>query len=147
MTTPTAADDKKQIGLTLAGSKALARLMSEGLFTIEGDAYKFGIAYAVARGIDPNDAPDSGYGTKFNATGGLDREGLVRDLLRVLNIGDAARPYATAERLAEVGLTALVRRIEAHESLAEILQEVEQEAGDANESVEQDEVAEYGNGP
>jgi hypothetical protein len=137
MAIPSPADDKKQIGLTLAGSKALARLMAEGLFAIEGDAYKFGIAYAVAMGIDPGDAPDSGYATKFNATGGLDREGLVRDLLSVLNIGDATRPYATAERLAEVGLAALVKRIEAHESLAEILQELGQGSDDLNEADEE----------
>ena len=142
MATPSAAADKKQIGLTLAGSKALARLMAEGLFAIEGDAYKFGIAYAVAMGIDPNDAPDSGYGTKFNATGGLDREGLVRDLLSVLNIGDTTRPYATAERLAEVGLSALVKRIEAHESLAEILQELERGSGDSGDADENDEMLE-----
>jgi hypothetical protein len=142
MATPSTSDDKKQIGLTLAGSKALARLMATGLFAIEGDAYKFGIAYAVAMGIDPDDAPDSGYGTKFNATGGLDREGLVRDLLSVLNIGDATRPYATAERLAEVGLIALVKRIEAHESLAEILEELGQGSGDSDKAGEQHEAAE-----
>ena len=90
------------------------------------------------RWVQPDDAPDSGYATKFNATGGLDREGLVRDLLRVLEIGDVARPYATAERLAEVGLSALVKRIEAHESLAEILQEMEQ-TPQPDESVELDE--------
>lgn len=139
MTTPSAPGDKKQIGLTLAGNKALARLMAEGLFAIEGDAYKFGIAYAVATGIDPDAAPDSGYGTKFNTTGGIDREGLVRDLLSVLNIGDTTRPYATAERLAEVGLTALARRIEAHESLAEILQELEMESDDSDGAGEQSE--------
>lgn len=142
MTTPSAPGDKKQIGLTLAGSRALARLTAEGLFAIEGDAYKFGIAYAVAMGIDPADAPDSGYGTKFNATGGLDREGLVRDLLSVLNIGDPARPYATAERLAEVGVTALVKRIEAHESLAEILQEIDQGSRESSESGDEDSVGE-----
>jgi len=126
MSASSATGDKKQIGLSLSGSKSLARLMAEGLFAIEGDAYKFGIAYAIAMGLNPEDAPDSGYATKFNATGGLDREGLVRDMLTVLNIGDIARPYATAERLAELGLTALSRRIEAHESLAEILQDLEQ---------------------
>jgi hypothetical protein len=113
--------------------------MAEGLFAIEGDAYKFGIAYAVAMGLNPDDAPDSGYATKFNATGGLDREGLVRDLLRVLDVGDVARPYATAERLAEVGLSALVKRVEAHESLAEILQELEQVPAQQDDTRESDE--------
>lgn len=138
---PSPADDKKQIGLALAGSRALARLMAEDLFAIEGDAYKFGIAYAIATDLSADDAPDSGYATKFNATGGLDRDGLVRDMLMVLNVGDISRPYATAERLAEVGLTALVKRIEAHESLAEILEAIQLGPTQRRQSDEQDDMA------
>jgi hypothetical protein len=119
------ADDKKQIGLAAEGSHALDRLMAQEFFATEGDAYKFGIAYAIAIGLGPETAPERGYGTKFNATGGLDREGLVRDVLTVLQIGEVSRPYATAERLAEVGLVALAKRIDAHESLAEILSEID----------------------
>jgi hypothetical protein len=119
------ADDKKQIGLGANGSRALDSLMAAGLFATEGDAYKFAIAYAIAVDLGPEDAPEGGYGTKFNATGGLDRDGLIRDVLTVLHIGDASRPYATAERLAEVGMVALAKRIDAHESLAEILSELD----------------------
>lgn len=124
-------EDKKQIGLTAVGSNALLVLMEHGLFTTESDAYKFGIAYAVATGLTPDQAPDRGYGTKFNAGGGLDIDGLIRDLLAVLNVGDSARPYATAERLAELGVTALAKRLENHEGLAEVLEELRSEQSDS----------------
>src|SRR5687768_8497006 len=97
-------EDKRQIGLTAAGQAAIEVLMAEGRFATESDAYKFGVSYAIATGLDPDDAPSRGYNTKFNAGGGLDTDGL-RDLIEVLNVGDPRRPYATAEKLAELGVT------------------------------------------
>jgi hypothetical protein len=116
-------NDKKQIGLTSAGSGALEQLMDAGLFATETDAYKVGITYALAKGLNPSDAPESGYQTKFNAAGGLDTYQEIRDLIAILRPDDAGRPYATAERLAELGITALAERIAAHESLSDILAE------------------------
>lgn len=118
-------EDKKQIGLTKAGQEALTVLMAEDRFASESDAYKFGIAYAIATDLKPEDAPEGGYGTKFNAAGGIDIDRVIADLLRVLQAGDPERPYTTAERLAEAGITALAQRIENHESLAEILAALE----------------------
>jgi hypothetical protein len=120
-------EDKKQIGLTKAGQEGLSILMSDERFASESDAYKFGIAYALATGLTPEDAPEGGYGTKFNAAGGIDIDRVIADLLRVLGVGDPDRPYTTAERLAEAGITALARRLENHESLAEILASVNTE--------------------
>ena len=45
--------------------------MADGRFATETDAYKFGISYAIAAGLDPDEAPPGGYNTKFNAGGGL----------------------------------------------------------------------------
>jgi len=118
-------EDKKQIGLTRAGQEALTVLMGEDRFASESDAYKFAIAYAIATGLTPDDAPEGGYGTKFNAAGGIDIDRVIVDLLRVLKVGDPDRPYTTAERLAEAGITALAHRIDNHESLAEILASLE----------------------
>ncbi len=115
------AADKKQIGLTPAGNAALAQLMDAELFATETDAYKVGIAYSLGKGLDPDEAPESGYQTKFNAAGGLDVYQEIRDVIGILRPRDADRPYATAERLAELGVTALAERIAAHESLADIL--------------------------
>jgi hypothetical protein len=126
-TTPS---DKKQIGLTAAGNAALAQLIDSGLFANESDAYKLGIAYALAKECDPNDAPEKGYTTKFNAAGGIDVYHHVSDLVTTLRPQDATRPYATAERLAELGLTEIARRLEAHETLAKILGEFEAQAAE-----------------
>jgi hypothetical protein len=119
-----ATSDKLQIGLTAAGSTALERLMADGLFGTESDAYKFAIAYALGSGIDPSDAAERGYQTKFNAAGGLDRDGTIRDLIAIVRPSDAERPYATAERLAEAGLIEIARRLGTHDSLADLLDEV-----------------------
>lgn len=113
--------DKKQIGLTPEGNQALDSLMLLGLFEAEVDAYRFAITYAIAAGLRLEDAPKSGYVTKYAATGTLDQPGIIRDLLSILGIGEVQRPYATAERLAELGVRALATRIEAHEALDSIL--------------------------
>ena len=115
-------EDKKQIGLTNTGQQALTILMTDNRFASESDAYKLGIAYAIAIDLTPDDAPEGGYGTKFNAAGGLDIDRVIASLLRVLQIGDPDRPYTAAERLAEAGICALAKRIEDHESLADILE-------------------------
>lgn len=113
--------DKKQIGLTPAGSAALEVLMNSENFEAESDAYRLGIAYALANGLSPSEAPPRGYLTKYNAAGGLDSYGDVRDLVTILLPEASDRPYATAEKLAEIGVTALAARLEAHESMADIL--------------------------
>ncbi|GAA2755873.1 hypothetical protein [Actinopolymorpha rutila] len=116
-------EDKLQIGLTSAGQRALDVLMADGRFATESDAYKFGIAYAIAVGLDLDDAPQGGYKTKYNASGGIDLDGVIRDLLDVLHVGDRRRPYATAEKLAELGVTAVAARLEGSETLADIISE------------------------
>jgi len=117
-------EDKRQIGLTSAGQTALEVMMTDGRFATETDAYKFGISYAIAAGLDPDEAPSGGYNTKFNASGGIDIDGIIRDLIDVLAVGDSRRPYATAEKLAELGVTAVARRLDGSESLADIMLDV-----------------------
>lgn len=127
MTRPSA-DDKQQIGLTPTGQEALSRLMGAGLFDAEVDAYRCAIAYAIGKGLRPQDATSSGYATKYNARGTLDVDGLIRDLIGTLAIGEASRPYATAERLAEVGVIDLERRLATHERLGDILLELNRDS-------------------
>lgn len=126
--------DKKQIGLTPDGAAALAELMEAGLFSTETDAYRCGIAYALGMGLPPDSAPDGGYQTKFNAAGGLDTYQEIRDLIAVLRPEDADRPYATAEKLAELGITAMAARVAAHESLSDVLAELDAPS-DAGEGI------------
>lgn len=56
--------------------------------------------------------------------GGVDKDGQVRLLIEVLGAGEAGRPYATAEKLAELGVTAIARRLAGRETLSDILAEV-----------------------
>jgi hypothetical protein len=114
-------DDKKQIGLTAVGQSSLEIMMAEGRFATETDAYRFAISYAIAADLDLDEAPQGGYATKFNALGGVDLGNGIRDLLEILQIGDPQRPYATAERLAELGVTELARRLQGNESLSDIM--------------------------
>jgi hypothetical protein len=99
-------------------------LMADERFAAERDAYKFGIAYAIAVGLDPDEAPAGGYITKYNAIGGIDVDGVIRDLIEVFAIGYPGRPYATAEKLAELGITAVAKRLGGSESLADVMASV-----------------------
>lgn len=119
--------DKAQIGLTPDGDEALREIASEYFGGGQQDAYRFSIAYAVAVGLTPEDAPDSGYQTKFNALGGVESGTSVRDLLDVLGVGDPARPFATAERLADIGARNLASRLRGSEGLADILESLNDE--------------------
>lgn len=121
-------EDKKQVGLTSAGQASLEVVMAEGRFATESDAYRFGISYAIAADLDIEQAPQGGYATKFNAAGGIDLGNGIRDLLDVLGIGDPQRPYATAEKLAEIGITDIARRLQGSESLADIMISVSSDA-------------------
>jgi len=53
--------------------------------------------------------------------GEIDIDGIIRDLIDLLAVGDPGRPYATAEKLAELGNTAIGKRLEESESLADIM--------------------------
>src|SRR5690242_20572478 len=117
--------DKKQIGLTREGGEALDELMDAKLFSSEMDAYRCGIGYALGMNLDVEAAPDGGYQTKFNAAGGLDTYQEIRDLIATLRPNDADRPYATAEKLAELGITEMAARVAAHESLSDVLAELD----------------------
>lgn len=114
--------DKAQIGLTNEGDEALREIANLYFGGSQQDAYRFSIAYAVAVGLTPEDAPESGYHTKFNALGGVESGTSVRDLLDVLGVGDSARPFAAAERLADIGARNLATRLRGSEGLGEILE-------------------------
>lgn len=130
--------DKVQIGLTPAGNAALEQVMLTGLFATEGDAYKLAVAYALGAGLDLSAASEGGYGTKFNARGGLDRDGMLRDVVVTLMPEAEDRPYATAEKLAELGLTHLARRLADHESLADVLSALQPHSVEYSPSANED---------
>jgi hypothetical protein len=117
-------EDKQQIGLTPEANEAIADIATKYFGGSQQDAYRLAISYAIAADLNPADAPQSGYVTKYNALGTLESGSSLRDLLEILDIGDAARPFATAERLAELGVRDIARRLEGNESLADVMSSV-----------------------
>ncbi|WP_456847566.1 hypothetical protein [Cellulomonas sp. P5_C6] len=116
--------DKSQIGLTPAADEYLKAISNEHFGGSQRDAYLFAIAYAVGAGLDLEEAPAGGFVTKFNALGTLESGSSLRDLLAILDVGEASRPFATAERLAELGVKAIAQRLAGSETLADILESV-----------------------
>jgi hypothetical protein len=114
-------DDKQQIGLTPETNEAIMAIAKSHFGGSQQDAYRFAISYALAADLNPSDAPQSGYVTKYSALGTLESGSSIRDLLEILNVGEANRPFATAEKLAELGVREIARRLEGSETLADIM--------------------------
>lgn len=121
-------DDKKQIGLTQEANEAIAKIASDYFGGNQQDAYRFAISYAMGAGLDLADAPTGGYVTKYHAEA-VESGTALRDLLQILEIGDSARPFATIERLAELGVRELARRLDANETISDILQDIDYPSG------------------
>lgn len=117
-------DDKQQIGLTPETNDAIAQIAADHFGGSQQDAYRFAVAYAIGAGLDLDDAPQGGYTTKFSALGTLETGTSLRDLLEILQIGEPSRPFATAEKLAELGVREIARRLDGNETLADLLSEV-----------------------
>lgn len=113
--------DKVQIGLTAAADEAIREVAAHYFENSQQDAYRFAIVYAIAHDLDLASAPTGGYGTKFAALSGIESGNRIRDLLEILEVGDKARPFATAERLAEIGIRDIARRLSGNESMADLL--------------------------
>lgn len=97
------------VGLTESTHAVLRRLKEEGVFNEMRDAYRFGIALAIAKGqIAPEDIK---VGTILNV-GSLDPDGLIQDIVIELYSDAESRPYRYVERLAEWGVAELGRLYE-----------------------------------
>jgi hypothetical protein len=94
------------VGLTAETHEVLKQLKEDGVFSEMRDAYRFGLALAIARKkIVPQ-------GTKmgtFLNVGSLDPDGAIRSLVLQLFPEASDRPYRYAERLAEWGVAELGR--------------------------------------
>jgi len=113
-------DDKQQIGLTPEANEAIAQIAIDHFGGSQQDAYRLAISYAIGADLDLEGAPQGGYVTKYNALGTLETGTSIRDLLEILQIGDPARPFATAEKLAELGVHDIARRLEGNETFADL---------------------------
>lgn len=100
--------DKKTIGLTATGEKAMGQMMEQGCFKDMIDAAKFAMSIAIREG----DAPMSVEGTNtiWNV-GSFDSDGQIRQILPVLFVG-CETPYRAAESLIDQGLTRMKHIVE-----------------------------------
>jgi len=120
------------IGLSERTHPLLKRLKEEGHFAEMADAYRLGIALALAYEIKPDEI-SGGKQTVFSvATIDPDRD--IATAVRTILGDDGASIYRHVERLAEWGVTELARRAEAGEiDFAGLLSEVTRLAGGENE--------------
>jgi hypothetical protein len=103
--------DKAQIGITRTAEHHLDELMKTGWFSDRQDAYRLAIGVALARRLEPSASDMVGIRTAYNFSGGIDRDGRVRQLVSILNPAESARPAQFAERLAHSGLAFLFDRL------------------------------------
>lgn len=111
------------IGLTEKTHAGLKRLREDEHFNQMADGYRFGIALALASGVIPDEL--QGAGTIFSvATIDPNRE-IYTAIKSLITTGDTPI-YRWAERLAEWGVTELIRRSEAGDiDFASIFRQVE----------------------
>jgi len=107
---------KVTVGVTAQGARHLDELMDTGWFGSEMAAYLLAVGTALSRGLTPSPAPLKGVTTKWNV-GSLDRDGRLRELVGLMGPEGLQDPYEYAERLAEVGLEFLKRKIVDQEQL------------------------------
>lgn len=101
--------DKKTIGLTPAGERAIARLMEQGWFKDRLDAARLAMAVAIRAGDVPRAV--EGANTIWNV-GSFDADGQMRQILPVL-YPNCKTPYRAAESLVDRGLQRLAEQLEA----------------------------------
>lgn len=113
------------VGLSDDAHKILKRLKEDRYFPEMLDAYRFAIAYA-ARLIDSiDDLPRVKNSTTIFNVGTLDTGGQVRVLVSGVLGAKDGEVYETAERLAEVGIRELGKRLESGNlNLSDIIDEL-----------------------
>lgn len=111
------------IGLSDKSHMALKRLKEDGHFSEMADAYRFGIALALARGVVPGELPTPRTTIFSVATIDPDRE--IGNAIQALMDTQDIAVYRWVERLAEWGVTELSRRAEGGEiDVGALLEEV-----------------------
>jgi hypothetical protein len=110
------------IGLSEKTHPLLKRLKEDGHFAEMADAYRFGIALALAHGVIPGEPPAPRTTIFSVATVDPDRE--IATAIRTIIDTEGQPVYRWAERLAEWGVAELARRAEAGEiDVASLLEE------------------------
>jgi hypothetical protein len=124
-------DEPSMIRLSERTHPLLKRLKDDGYFAEMADAYRFGVALALAHGVQSDEILESKQTVFSVATIDPDRE--IATAVRTILGDDGASIYKRVERLAEWGVRELARRAEESEiDFAGLLSEATRLAGGEN---------------
>jgi hypothetical protein len=101
MTTDSEARTRTTVGLTSEGSLALKKIMSSNWFLDEKDAFKFAVAFAIARDLDETQEPAGSFTTIWNR-GTLDPDDQLGSLVALLRAPKDL--WDSVRRLGDAGL-------------------------------------------
>jgi len=115
-------NDKTQVALSLEGNDHVANLVDNYRWFKDGlDAYRTGVALALARNKSEIDLPPvTNKKTKYSVSS-LDPDGRLRDLIVTFRPELEHKPYAASEWLAEIGLSIIREELDSGKLLSEIL--------------------------
>lgn len=131
MSDTTTVNEPTMIGLSERTHPLLKRLKDDGHFAEMADAYRFGVALALAHGVQPDEIPGTRQTVFSVATIDPDRE--IATAVRTILGDDGSSIYKRVERLAEWGVRELARRAEDGEiDFAGLLSEATRLAGGGN---------------
>ena len=131
MSDTTTVNEPTMIGLSERTHPLLKRLKDDGHFAEMADAYRFGVALALAHGIQPDEISGTKQTVFSVATIDPDRE--IATAVRTILGDDESSLYKRVERLAEWGVKELARQAEDGEiDFACLLNEATRLAGGGN---------------
>lgn len=127
------ANDKTQVALSLEGNDHVANLVDNYRWFKDGlDAYRTGVALALARNKSEIDLPPvTNKKTKYSVSS-LDPDGRLRDLIVTFRPELEQKPYAASEWLAEIGLSMIREELDSGKLLSEILLGTESSDSESN---------------
>jgi hypothetical protein len=127
------ANDKTQVALSLEGNDHVANLVDNYRWFKDGlDAYRTGVALALARNKSEIDLPPvTNKKTKYSVSS-LDPDGRLRDLIVTFRPELELKPYAASEWLAEIGLSIIRQDLDSGKLLSDILLGTETSEMDSN---------------
>lgn len=114
--------DKTQVALSLEGNDHVANLVDNYRWFKDGlDAYRTGVAVALARNKSEVDLPPvTNKKTKYSVSS-LDPDGRLRELIVTFRPELEQKPYSASEWLAEIGLSIIREELDGGKLLSEIL--------------------------
>lgn len=131
MTDTSTANEPTMIGLSEKTHPLLKRLREDGHFSEMADAYRFGVALALAYGVIPDDV--AGTRTTVFSVATIDPDREIAAAVRTILGDDGSSIYRKVERLAEWGVKELSRQADEGEiDFAAILRESDSLAGTGN---------------